>query len=176
MHHQLWAIARQLTLVSAFGLLMSCAAPPQTKAPTSSPNGATTNPITPTPGEPAATSTAPKQERLSPGASPGKPTEPNQDDLVMACAGKIQDSLDFTASYTREAGFSRVEFRPAAAPAPLVATLSYTGKNDKNQGVWRGDVKQMADVVLTHLATAAPQKGDQVSVEYDGRVGIATCQ
>ncbi len=176
MHHQPWAIARQLILLFVCGWLISCAAPPQTEAPASAPNGVTESLTPPPPESSTAPSPAPKQERLSSVASPGTPTEPNQDDLAMTCAGKIQDSLDFTASYSREAGFSRVEFRPAAAPAPLVANLSYTGKNDKNQGVWRGNVKQMADVVLTHLSTAAPQEGDQVSVEYDGRVGTATCQ
>lgn len=101
--------------------------------------------------------------------------EPNQDSLSMTCSGTIQDSVDFTVYYTREAGFSRIELVPPAGQT-LTSTLSYDGKNQDGHGIWRGGVAQMASVVLVHLSTDAAQRGDDVSVGYDGRWGRATCR
>lgn len=104
------------------------------------------------------------------------PEEPNQDDLSMTCSGSIQDSVNFTAYFTREAGFSRIELRPVTSDRTITSYLSYDGKNDEGYGIWRGAVAQMAEVVLIHLSTEAAQRGDQVSVGYDGRWGRATCR
>lgn len=94
----------------------------------------------------------------------------------MTCRGSIQDSVDFTVYYSREGGFSRVEFRPRTSEKVLTGSLSYNSKDDQGQGIWRGSVEGMADVAVVHLATRAPQRGDEVSVKYDTRWGRATCQ
>lgn len=102
--------------------------------------------------------------------------EPNQDNLSMSCNGTVQDRVDFTAFYTREAGFSRVEFRPRASNNVLPSSLSYIGKNAAGESIWKGSVAQMADTTLVHLSPYAAKPGDQVSVSYDGQWGRATCQ
>lgn len=104
------------------------------------------------------------------------PEEPNQDNLSMTCNGTVQDRVDFTAFYTREAGFSRVEFRPRTSNNVLPSTLSYVGKNAAGESIWRGSVAQMADTTLVHLSPFPAKPGDQVSVSYDGQWGRATCQ
>ena len=119
---------------------------------------------------------APPIESPSPTQSPAPiAEEPNHDDLSMTCSGNIQNSVDFTVYYTREAGFSRIDLTPPAGQT-LTSTLSYDGINEDGHGIWRGAVAQMANVVLVHLSTEAPQRGDDVSVGYDGRWGRATCQ
>lgn len=102
--------------------------------------------------------------------------ELNQDNLAMTCFGTIQNSVDFTAYRSGEAGFHRVDLKPQTANATLTASLSYDGKNAQGQGIWRGNVNQMADITLVHLSASPSQKGDEVSVGYDGRWGQATCQ
>lgn len=102
--------------------------------------------------------------------------EPNQDNLSMSCTGTIEDSVDFTAYYTRESGFNRIDFKPRGSSQTLTANLSYERKNDQKQGVWRGNVAQMADVVLTHLSTETPKLGDEIAVSYDNRFGKANCR
>jgi hypothetical protein len=80
--------------------------------------------------------------------------EPNQDNLQMTCTGSILvNDINFTAFFTREAGFSRVEFR-RRSNGQLIAEsfLSYDRKNDKGQAVWRGSVNNAADVTLVHLS------------------------
>jgi hypothetical protein len=103
--------------------------------------------------------------------------EPNQDNLQMTCTGSILvNDINFTAFFTREAGFSRVEFR-RRSNGQLIAEsfLSYDRKNDKGQAVWRGSVNNAADVTLVHLSTGPGQPGDQISVSYDGQWGRGTC-
>lgn len=116
----------------------------------------------------------------TPATSPPRPlpapVEPNQDNLSMQCPGSIQDAVDFTAYFTREAGFSRVELRPRTSNQPLTAYLSYSGKNAEGQSIWRGSVAQMADVTLVHMSAAPAKSGDLVSVGYDGRWGRASCR
>lgn len=102
--------------------------------------------------------------------------EPNQDDLSMTCDGMIQNDVDFTAFYTREGGFGRVELRPRMGTQTLTSQLTYDGKDNNGHGIWRGSVAQMADVVLVHLSTDAPKQGDEVSVGYDNRWGRANCR
>lgn len=116
-----------------------------------------------------------------PAPTPGPPVsiapeEPNQDNLSMTCNGTVQDRVDFTAFYTREAGFSRVEFRPYTSNNVLTSNLSYVGKNAAGETIWKGNVAQMADTTLVHLSPFPAKPGDQVSVSYDGQWGRATCQ
>lgn len=101
--------------------------------------------------------------------------EPNQTSLSMRCSGNIQSDVDFTAFYSRESGFSRIELQPRRSGSVLTAYLSYSGKNEQGQGIWRGGVNNMADVTLVHLSARTPQRGDEVSVGYDTRWGRATC-
>lgn len=113
---------------------------------------------------------------VPPGPSPRPPVqEPNQDSLSMTCPGNIQGSVDFTAYFTRESGFSRIDLRPPAGNV-ITTNLSYNGKNQEGQSIWRGSVAGMADVTLVHLSTAPARRGDQVSVGYDGRWGRGTCR
>jgi len=105
-----------------------------------------------------------------------KPEEPNQDNLALTCRGDIQNSVDFTAYYTREAGFSRLELRPRTSTNILQANLTYAEKNSDGEAIWRGSVAGMADVVLIHLSPTAVRRGDQISVGYDGRWGRTTCR
>jgi hypothetical protein len=99
-----------------------------------------------------------------------------QDSLAMSCPGTIQDSVDFTAYHSREAGFEQIDLKPRTSNTTLIASLSYDGTNSKRQGIWRGNVNQMADVTLVHLSTTQPKKGDEISVGYDNRWGKAICQ
>lgn len=124
-------------------------------------------------------STAPTPDNAPPSVSPPAATEePNQDDLAMTCPGSITvNDIDFTAHFTREAGFSRIELkRPATGEVFAESFLSYDRQNDAGQAVWRGAVNQMADVTLVHLSTNPAQLGDEVSVGYDGQWGRATCR
>jgi len=102
--------------------------------------------------------------------------EPNLDDLSMRCAGSIEDDVDFTVFYTRESGFSRIDFKPRQSSQTLTANLSYAEEDEQNHSIWRGNVAQMADVVLIHLSANAPKPGDEVSVGYDNRWGRANCR
>ncbi|NJN87944.1 MAG: hypothetical protein HC881_18660 [Leptolyngbyaceae cyanobacterium SL_7_1] len=99
-----------------------------------------------------------------------------QDSLAMTCPGNIQSTIDFTAYHSREAGFERIDLKPRTSDTVLTSSLSYDGTNTKGQGIWRGNVNQMADVTLVHLSTAQPKKGDEISVGYDNRWGQAICQ
>lgn len=104
--------------------------------------------------------------------------EPNQDNLQMTCTGSIGvNDINFTVFFTREAGFSRVEFR-RRSNGQLIAEsfLSYDRKNAKGQAIWRGSVNDAANVILVHLSTGPGQPGDQVSVSYDGQWGRGTCR
>jgi hypothetical protein len=103
-------------------------------------------------------------------------TNPEADDLTMRCSGSIQNGVVFTAYFHHDTGFNRVEFLPSTATEPLVSNLSYSGKNSVGQSLWRGGVSAMANVTLVHLSTYEPQRGDRVSVGYDGRWGQAVCQ
>lgn len=103
--------------------------------------------------------------------------EPNQDNLQMTCNGSIYvNDINFTVSFTREAGFSRIVLRRRSNGQQIAETfLSYDRKNDKGQAIWRGSVNEMASVTLVHLSTRPAQRGDQVSVGYDGQWGRGTC-
>jgi len=104
--------------------------------------------------------------------------EPNQDNLQMTCNGSIGvNDIDFTVFFTREAGFSRVEFH-RRSNGQLIAEsfLSYDRKNAKGQAIWRGSVDNAADLTLVHLSTGPGRPGDQVSVSYDGQWGRGTCR
>lgn len=103
--------------------------------------------------------------------------EPNQDNLQMTCNGSIYvNDINFTVSFTREAGFSRIVLRRRSNGQQIAeAFLSYDRKNDKGQAIWRGSVNDMASVTLVHLSTRPAQRGDQVSVGYDGQWGRGTC-
>lgn len=130
--------------------------------------------------QPSPSPIPPNQNRPPAVVPPGPPTrppveEPNQDNLSMTCPGNIQGSVDFTAYFTRESGFSRIDLRPPAGNV-ITANLSYSGKNQEGQSIWRGSVAGMADVTLVHLSTAPARRGDQVSVGYDNRWGRGTCR
>ncbi|MCP2729008.1 hypothetical protein [Limnofasciculus baicalensis] len=104
--------------------------------------------------------------------------EPNQDDLNLTCRGTIDNRVDFTAYYTREAGFRRIDFRPRRANRTLTVSMNYINKNAQGRGVWRGqgNSEVQADVSLVHLSTKVPQVGDRISVGYDHQWGRATCR
>lgn len=104
--------------------------------------------------------------------------EPNQDNLQMACPGSISvNNVDFTVFFTREAGFSRVEFRRRPGGQQIgEAFLSYDTKNASGQAIWRGSMNNAASVTLVHLSTSPGRPGDQVSVKYDGQWGRGTCR
>lgn len=122
------------------------------------------------------------QQGVAPTTPPETPPtavveEPNQDTLAMTCTGSITvNDIDFTAHFTREGGFSRIELaRPATGEVFAESFLSYDGQNDQGEDIWRGDVAGMADVTLVHLAQGPAQIGDEVSVGYDGQWGRGTC-
>jgi len=103
--------------------------------------------------------------------------EPNQDNLQMTCPGAIEvNDINFTVFFTREAGFSRIEFRRRSSGQLIAeAFLSYDRENAQGQAIWRGSVNDAASVTLIHLSTGPGQPGDQVSVSYDGQWGRGTC-
>jgi len=104
--------------------------------------------------------------------------EPNQDSLHMTCNGSIEvNDIDYSAFFTREAGFSRIQLRRRSSGQQIAETfLSFDTQNDKGQAIWRGAVDDMANVTLIHLATRPARVGDQVSVNYDGQWGRGTCR
>lgn len=95
--------------------------------------------------------------------------------FTLVCVGNV-DISDFTAYYTQESGFSRVEFRPRSGGTLLTANLVYAGENQQGQAIWRGNVNAMASVTLLHLSSGAVRPGDAVSVNYDGQWGRGTCR
>lgn len=104
--------------------------------------------------------------------------EPNQDSLQMTCDGSIAvNDINYTAFFTREAGFSRIVLRRRSTGQQIAETfLSFDRKNDKGQAIWRGSVNNGASVTLIHLASRPAQPGDQVSVGYDNQWGRGTCR
>lgn len=104
--------------------------------------------------------------------------EPNQDSLQMTCNGSISASgIDYTVFFTREAGFSRIQLRRRSSGQQMADTfLSFDRQNDKGQAIWRGSVNDAASVTLVHLSNRPAQRGDQVSVGYDGQWGRGTCR
>lgn len=96
----------------------------------------------------------------------------------MSCNGTIAvNQVAFTVSFTREAGFSQIQFRRGNTTQVIAeTTLSYDRNNAKGQAIWRGSVADAADVVLIHLSSRPAQVGDQVSVSYDGQWGRGTCR
>jgi len=102
--------------------------------------------------------------------------EPDQAALSLSCSGTIDNQVDFTAYYTHEVGFNRIDFKPRESSQTLTANLSYDRKNEQNYGVWRGNVAQMADVILIHESTDSPKSGDGIAVSYDNRWGRANCR
>lgn len=126
------------------------------------------------PTEPAPASTpAP-----TPTSAPTVTEEPNQDNLEMTCTGSITvNDIDFTAYFTREAGFSRIELKRSNSGEVFAKSfLSYDRQNDQGQAVWRGSVNEMATVTLVHLSSNPAQLGDEISVGYDGQWGRGTCR
>lgn len=103
--------------------------------------------------------------------------EPNQDSLQMTCNGSIAvNDVDYTVNFTREAGFSQINFRRRSSGQAIAnTTLSFDQQNDQGQAVWRGAVNDAASVTLVHLSNQPAQRGDQVSVNYDGQWGRGTC-
>jgi uncharacterized protein YxjI len=104
------------------------------------------------------------------------PNEPNfRDPMVLSCQGTVMGSnIDFTTLYSPEGGFARINFgRNGAVTA--TAELTFDGRNEQNQSVWRGAVNGMADVTLTHLSDQMIQVRDRISVVYDGQEGWGTC-
>lgn len=95
---------------------------------------------------------------------------------LLSCVGTIKDSVDFTAYFAPDAGFNRLVFRPRDAKVVAVSALSYSGKNSQGQDTWQGKANEVAEVRLVHLANSVPQRGDQISVDYDGLLGQAVCQ
>lgn len=120
----------------------------------------------------------PAHGTLAPAPTERLAQEPNQDSLTMSCTGSIAvNNSNFTVSFTREAGFSRIEFRrPGSNQVFAQAFLSYDRKNAKGQAIWRGAVDNAANVTLVHLSTNPARVGDQVSVGYDGQWGRGTCR
>ncbi|MGI0486779.1 hypothetical protein ACN4EK_15165 [Pantanalinema rosaneae CENA516] len=104
--------------------------------------------------------------------------EPNQDSLQMNCNGSIPaNDMNYTAFFTREAGFSRIVFRRRSNNQQIAETfLSFDRQNNKGQAIWRGSVNNAATVTLIHLASRPAQPGDQVSVGYDKQWGRGTCR
>ncbi|HEY9752881.1 MAG TPA: hypothetical protein V6C46_08015 [Coleofasciculaceae cyanobacterium] len=104
--------------------------------------------------------------------------EPNQDSLQMTCNGSISvNDVNYTAFFTREAGFSRIVLRRRSSGQQIAETfLSFDRLNDKGQAVWRGSVNNAASVTLIHLSSRPAQPGDQVSVSYDKQWGRGTCR
>lgn len=105
-------------------------------------------------------------------------TEPNLDELAMTCTGTIHNRIDFTITYARESGFNRAEFRPRTSKRVFYTDLAYIGQNRLGRGVWhdRGEGNTDASVALVHLSQRAAQRGDLVSVAYDGQWGRGTCR
>lgn len=103
--------------------------------------------------------------------------EPNQDNLEMQCNGSISvNDIDYTVQFTRAAGFSQIELRRRSTGQQIAQTfLSFDGTNAQGQAIWRGAVNDAANVTLVHLASRPAQRGDQVSVGYDGQWGRGTC-
>ena len=90
--------------------------------------------------------------------------DPNQDNLQMTCKGSVAaNGIDYTVFFTREAGFSRIEFRrPSNSQLIAEAFLSYDKNNDKGQAIWRGSVNDAAKITLVHLANRPARLGDQI--------------
>lgn len=95
----------------------------------------------------------------------------------MTCNGSIAvNDVDYTVNFTREAGFSQINFRRRSSGQAIAnTTLSFDQQNDQGQAVWRGAVNDAASVTLVHLSNQPAQRGDQVSVNYDGQWGRGTC-
>lgn len=149
--------------------------PPVAVSPAPSPSPLPTSTATPTPTQ--SPTPVPTTQPLKP-ETPNRPSDGaglEQSDL--ACRGTIGDDLVFKVKYSAEHGFTPVQFfRPNSEDVMAEAPLSYSGKNDKGQSIFRGSVNNMADVTLVSLTSANQvQSGDAVSVGYDGRWGRGTC-
>ncbi|MGF1499781.1 MAG: hypothetical protein ACFB8W_23585 [Elainellaceae cyanobacterium] len=107
------------------------------------------------------------------GLPPTPPSPPFSAALV--CSGVVGNS-DFTVFYSPTAGFSQVEIRPRTSNNVLTARLNFIGNNQDGQPIWRGAIAGMADVIVVHLATGAPQVGDRVLVSYDGQRDTGFCR
>lgn len=123
----------------------------------------------PSPPESPSPPGSPSPSPISPLPSPGPVV------TSLICRGNIQNRIDFTVDYTQASGFSRVEFRPLTSNTLLRSNLSYAGRNQNGQEVWRGSVNAAADVVVIHLSQASPRSGDLVAVSYDGQWGQGYC-
>lgn len=161
-----------LTLSIGVGILTACHTggdrPTQQPAPSIDPTPA---PALTQPDDDA-TSDAPTHPAASPEPTESAEAE-NTGAIALTCSGTIQDGPDFTAYYTSDGGFSKIEFGPS--DHRVVSDLDFSEQNDKGQTIWRGSAFDRADVTLVALSSDAMHEGNQVSVSYDTRWGRATC-
>jgi hypothetical protein len=101
-------------------------------------------------------------------------SEPNTDNLSMACSDSFSNGSRFTVNYTREAGFNRFTLAPSGG-APASANLTYSGKTDAQHDVWKGTLSE-SEVRVDHLSSAAPKPGDEVYVTYNIFSSRAACR
>jgi hypothetical protein len=125
------------------------------------------SPVAPIPVVPLANPVSAAEQPLAQAQAP---------DVSLSCSGTIKDSVDFTAYFVSQAGFNRVIFRPRESKVAVVSALSYGGKNDQGQDTWHGKANEVAKVTLVNLSDSIPQRGAEISVDYDGLAGQAVCQ
>jgi hypothetical protein len=80
-------------------------------------------------------------------------SEPDTDNLTMACSGTFSNGSRFTVNYTREAGFSRFTLDPGSG-SPVTVNLTYSGTTDAQYGVWKGTLSE-SEVRVDHLSSQA---------------------
>ena len=103
-----------------------------------------------------------------------RPVLAQYDTLVMICRGTIEiNRIDYAVTFSSEGGFSQIEFSRDGEPIAS-AQLSFDGRNDQNQTLWRGNVNSGASILI-HLSTQTVQPGDEISVGYDGQWGRDQC-
>ena len=93
----------------------------------------------------------------------------------MICTGRFEaNDADFTVTYSSEGGFSEVSLS-RNGNAIASADLSFSGRTDSDQAIWRGSTYGEAEVVLIHLSDDAAQPGDAISVSHNGQWGRGQC-
>lgn len=98
-----------------------------------------------------------------------------QRSLVMTCTGRFEaNNMNFTVAYSSEGGFSEVSLS-RNGNAIASADLSFSGRTDSDQAIWRGSTYGEAEVVLIHLSDDAAQPGDAISVSHNGQWGRGQC-
>ena len=149
------------------------ASPPLSRPePIESPDPASSSPSLPSSQTPSPS--APESHGISEATTTSESPDPTEPEAIsLTCSGRIQDGPDFTAYYTSDKGFSRLEFGPPERI--VVSELIFGERNDQGQDIWRGSAFGQADVSLIALSTESIQDGDEVSVKYDTRWGRAIC-